>query len=78
VKKPAFLGTIPSPNLKNDFYGCWVEAVTQEMRWVLRVAHPTGTYLNPTYKEMAKVLFGRETGFFHQKKPGFLGRDLKF
>jgi predicted RNA-binding protein with PUA-like domain len=26
------------------------------MRWVLRVAHPTGTCLNPTYKEMAKVL----------------------
>jgi hypothetical protein len=55
IRKNLVSSTIPSPNLKNDFYGCWVEA--QNPRNALGFAFPP-----PQPTKMAKVLF---------KKPGF-------
>jgi hypothetical protein len=64
--------TIPSPNLKNDFYGCWVEA--QNPRNALGFAS-----LNPTYKNGEGIVLRnrvsdrkeRDTVFGGLKKPGF-------
>jgi hypothetical protein len=54
IRKNLVSSTIPSPNLKNDFYGCWVEA--QNPRNALGFAS-----LNPTYKNGEGIV--QETRF---------------